>query len=224
MLDETVASQPIEEYPRKWWILTAIGIALFMGTIDGTIVNVALPTLTRELNTNFATIQWVVLSFLLGLAVLMLSMGRLGDMVGKKRIFLLGLVIFVLGSMVCGLSPTVYWLIAFRFVQAIGSAMMLALGVAIVTETWPATERGKAIGISGGIISLGIAAGPALGGLILQALNWRWIFFVNLPIGLIALVLVWVFVPPLKPRERTGTFDFAARYSSASPCSPCRSP
>ena len=179
-----------------------------MSSIDGTIVNVALPTLTRDLSTDFATIQWIVLSYLLGLAVLMLSMGRLGDMVGKKKVFTVGLVVFVLGSMLCGLAPDVYWLIGYRFLQSIGAAMMMALGVAIVTETWPARERGMAIGISGGIISLGIAAGPALGGVILQHLDWRWIFFVNIPIGIAALALVLRFVPTLEPKETGERFDF----------------
>ena len=196
-------------YPHKWWILTAIGVSLFMSSIDGTIVNVALPTLTRDLSTDFATIQWIVLSYLLGLAVLMLSMGRLGDMVGKKRVFTIGLVVFVVGSVLCGLAPDVYWLIGFRFVQSVGAAMMMALGVAIVTETWPARERGMAIGISGGIISLGIVAGPVLGGIILQHLDWRWIFFVNIPVGIAALILVWRFVPKLKPKETGERFDFA---------------
>lgn len=199
-------------YPHKWWILAAIGVSLFMSSIDGTIVNVALPTLTRELSTDFATIQWLVLAYLLGLAVLMLSMGRLGDMVGKKKIFSTGLVIFVLGSMLCGLAPGVIWLIGFRFLQSIGASMMLALGVAIVTETWPARERGKAIGISGGIISLGIVAGPALGGVILHNLSWHWIFFVNVPIGIIAFILVWRFIPPLAPKRPDEHFDFAGAF------------
>ena len=180
-----------------------------MGAVDGTIVNVALPTMVHELNTSFATIQWVVLAFLLGLTILMLSMGRLGDMIGKKSLFTIGLVVFTVGSALCGLSPNVYWLIGFRFLQSVGAAMTLALGVAIVTETWPAYERGKAIGLAGGIISLGIAAGPALGGVILQAASWHWIFFVNLPIGLLALALVLVYIPPLQPGHRVGDFDFA---------------
>ena len=210
MPDSQKPAQPTnEEYPHKWWILAAIGVSLLMGSIDGTIVNVALPTLTRELNTSFAIIQWIVLAYLLGLAVLMLSMGRLGDMIGKKKVFLAGLIVFVIGSILCGLSPNVYWLIGFRFFQSVGAAMMLALGVAIVTETWPLRERGKAIGISGGIISLGIAAGPALGGFILHHLTWRWIFFVNIPIGVVALALVWLYIPPLKPRKSGERFDFA---------------
>lgn len=203
------AAAPDEHHPHRWLILIAVGLTLFMGAIDGSIVNVAMPSLVVELNTNFRTIQWLALAFLVGLTMTMLSMGRLGDMIGKKRVFTLGLIIFVFGSMLCGLAGSVYWLIAFRFLQSLGAAMSLALGVAIVTETWPANQRGKAIGIAGGIISVGIAAGPALGGLILHALNWRWIFFVNLPIGLISLALVLAFVPALRPSHRSERFDFA---------------
>ncbi|MEZ4770104.1 MAG: MFS transporter [Caldilineales bacterium] len=195
-------------YRNKWLILGAVSLALFMGTVDGTIVNVALPTMVADFATNFPTIQWVVLAFLLGLSVLMLSVGRLADMLGKKRIFLLGLVIFTAGSALCGLSPTVYALIAARLVQSVGAAMLLALGVAIVTETWPSEERGKALGFSAGVISLGIVVGPTAGGLIISALSWHWIFFVNVPLGLLALLAVWRYVPPLKPKASHERFDF----------------
>lgn len=197
-----------ELHPHRWLILIAVGLTLFMGAIDGSIVNVAMPSLVVELNTDFRTIQWIALAFLVGLTMFMLSMGRLGDMIGKKRVFTAGLIVFVIGSMLCGLASSVYLLIAFRFLQSIGAAMTLALGVAIVTESWPARERGKAIGISGGIIAFGIVAGPALGGLILQALSWRWIFFVNLPIGLVSLALVLAYVPPLRPTRQVDRFDF----------------
>ncbi|MBI1296329.1 DHA2 family efflux MFS transporter permease subunit [bacterium] len=193
---------------RKWGILSAIGISLFLSSVDGSIVNVALPTLLQALNTSFATVQWVVLSYLLGVTVLMIGVGRLADLVGKKQIFTSGLILFVLGSVLCGLAPNVYWLIGFRFVQSIGAAMMLALGVAIVTETWPDHERGKAIGATGGIISFGVVAGPALGGFILEGLGWRWIFMVNLPIGLVALWMVLRYVPSLRPRGVRERFDF----------------
>lgn len=188
--------------------MVAVSLTLFMGTVDSTIVNVALPTLVREFGTDFPTIQWVVLAFLVGLSTLQLSVGRLADMLGKKLIFTAGLIIFVAGSLLCGLSPTVYWLIGCRLLQSVGAAMTVALGVAIVTETWPPKERGKAIGISAGVISLGIVFGPTVGGLIIDILNWRWIFFVNLPLGLMALALVWRFLPPLKPKEEHETFDY----------------
>jgi EmrB/QacA subfamily drug resistance transporter len=196
-----------EQKIHKWLILVAVGSALLMGTIDGSIVNVALPSLTIDLHTQFHVVQWAVLSFLMGLAVLILMAGRLGDMIGKKRVFTAGLIVFVLSSALCGLSPGIYWLIAFRFLQAVGSAMIVALGVAIIAETWPRVEHGKAIGISAGLISLGAAAGPALGGFILHVLNWRWIFFVNLPVGLLSLALVRFYVPDLQPKNRDETFD-----------------
>ena len=195
-------------YRNKWWILAAVSLALFMGTVDGTIVNVALPTLVQDFHTDFPTIQWVVLAFLLGLCVLTLSVGRLADMAGKKRIFGIGLAIFVAGSILCGLSPSVYALIAARLVQSIGAAMTVALGVAIVTETWPPEERGKAIGFSSGVISLGIVIGPTLGGLIISLLSWHWIFFVNVPLGVLALFLVWRYIPALKPKAQHERFDF----------------
>jgi EmrB/QacA subfamily drug resistance transporter len=179
-----------------------------MGAVDGTIVNVALPTLAAEFNASFATVQWVVLAFLLGLSVLLLSVGRLADMAGKKRIFAAGLVVFVSGSVLCGVAPSIYALILARLVQAIGASMTIALGVAIVTETWPPQQRGQAIGFSAGVISLGIVIGPALGGLIISVLNWRWIFFVNVPLGVIALILIWRYIPPLRPKATHERFDF----------------
>jgi EmrB/QacA subfamily drug resistance transporter len=196
-----------EQNARKWLILVAVGSALLMGTVDGSIVNVALPSLTADLHTQFHLVQWTVLSFLMGLAVCILMAGRLGDMVGKKPVFTVGLIVFVFSSALCGLAPGIHWLIAFRFLQAVGAAMIVALGVAIVTETWPRTEHGTAIGISAGLISLGAAAGPALGGFILHALSWRWIFFVNIPIGLLSLALVRIYVPDLEPKNRNEKFD-----------------
>jgi len=201
-----------EPHTHKWLILFAVGSALLMGTVDGSIVNVALPSLTTDLHTQFQIVQWAVLSFLMGLTVLMLMAGRLGDMVGKKRVFTIGLIVFVLFSGLCGFSPGIYWLIIFRFLQAVGATMIVALGVAIITEAWPVEERGKAIGISAGIISIGAAAGPALGGFILHALNWRWIFFVNIPIGLISLVLVRIYLPDFRPKDQAEKFDFLGAF------------
>lgn len=194
---------------HKWWILIAVGVVLFLGSVDGSIVNVALPTLMRDFHTDFPTVQWVVLSYLLGLTVLLVSMGRLADMTGKKRVFSAGIVLFLLGSALCGLAQGVYWLIGFRFLQSVGAAMMLALGIAILTETWPSRERGKAIGLAAGFISMGIVIGPAIGGLMLQVWSWHWIFFVNVPIGAAAFTLVILFVPPLHPKGGRETFDLA---------------
>ena len=111
------------DFSRKWYVMAAVGVSILLSTIDGTIVNVALPTLVRDLNTNFPTVQWVVLAYLLTQATLMLSVGRLGDMLGKKPLFIAGLVTFTVGSVLCGLAFDVYWLIAFRVAQAVGAAL-----------------------------------------------------------------------------------------------------
>lgn len=192
-LDEAV-------HKRKWYVMVAVAMGVFLATIDGSIVNVALPTLAIALETEFAWAEWVVLAYLLTVTSLMLGVGRLADMVGKKAIYQLGFVIFVLGSALCGVSPNVGWLIGFRVLQAVGAAMMMALGTAIVTEAFPTEERGKALGVVGLMVSLGIIAGPTLGGLILSSLSWRWIFYVNVPIGLAGIVLVGRYVPARKPQ------------------------
>ena len=189
-------------------MLIAIAMAIFLGTIDGSIVNVALPTLVDEFDTTFALTQWVVLAYMLTQATLTLGFGRLGDMVGKKPIFTTGFVVFTTGSVLAGLSPTIGWLIAARVVQAVGAAMIFALGFAITTEAFPPTERGRALGINGTMVSLGIMAGPIVGGLIIEATDWRWIFFVNLPIGIIGTITAVRFIPNTKPRGGQ-RFDFA---------------
>ncbi len=199
--------QQAVDYSRKWYVLASVGVSILLSTIDATIVNIALPTLVRDLNTNFPTVQWVVLSYLLIQSTLILGVGRLGDMIGKKPLFITGFIIFTSGSVLCGLSPTVYWLIGFRMVQAVGAALLLALGMAIITESFPPHERGKALGISGSIISVGIVIGPTLGGIIIQTFSWPWIFLVNLPIGIIGMAMGLRFVPDFKPIGRQ-TFDY----------------
>jgi EmrB/QacA subfamily drug resistance transporter len=184
---------------RKWFVLSAVGAGVFLATIDGSIVNIALPTLVDELQTTFPVIQWVVLAYLLCVTTLMLSIGRLADMIGKKMIYASGFVVFTIGSTLCGLAPTVTWLIAFRVLQAVGAAMVMALGTAIITEAFPPQERGVALGISGSIVSIGIIIGPTIGGLILSVTSWHWIFLVNLPIGIIGTLMVLRFVPITRP-------------------------
>jgi EmrB/QacA subfamily drug resistance transporter len=196
------------DYSRKWYVMAAIAMSLFLATIDSSIVNVALPTLVRELNTNFATVQWVVLSYLLTQATLMLSMGRLGDMMGKKPIYIAGTVVFTVGSVLCGLAPNVIWLIIFRVIQAIGAAMALTLGLAIATEAFPPNERGKALGTVSTLVSVGIVLGPAIGGIILDLASWHWIFLVNLPIGIAAVVLAIIYLPNFQP-VGDQRFDYA---------------
>jgi EmrB/QacA subfamily drug resistance transporter len=201
-------SQAVVDYSRKWYVMLAVSMSIFLGTIDGSIVNIAQPTLVRVFATSFALVQWVTLAYLLVLATLLLSIGRLADIGGKKPLFTAGLVIFTVGSGFCGIAQTVGWLIGFRVVQAIGAAMITALGVAIVTEAFPSEERGRAIGITGSIVSLGIILGPTLGGVLIDALSWHWIFFVNLPVGLLGLFLTWRYVPSYQPAGGQ-RFDYA---------------
>ena len=198
--------QPID-YSRKWYVMAAVAMGIFLATIDGSIVNIALPTLVRELHTDFAIVQWVVLAYLITVTTLMLSVGRLADMVGKKTLYTSGFVVFTIGSLLCGLAPTVGWLIGFRVLQAIGAAMTMALGAAIVTEAFPPSQRGKAMGITGAVVSIGIVLGPALGGLLIAALSWHWIFFVNLPVGLVGTLMVLRFVPAIRP-SGSQRFDY----------------
>jgi len=204
-------AQPNTDYSRKWFVMAAVGMGIFLGTIDGSIINVALPTLSRNLETDFAVVQWVSLAYLLTMATLMLSMGRLGDMIGKKKVYVSGFVIFTLGSLLCGIAPSIYLLIAFRVLQAIGAAMM-TLGMAIITENFPPSERGKALGISGSLVSIGIILGPVVGGLILSAISWRWIFYVNLPIGIIGTYMVLRLVPETTQTSKE-RFDFFGAFA-----------
>jgi len=192
---------------QKWYVLAAVAISTFLSTVDGSIVNVALPTLVRELESSFSVAQWVILAYLLTLTVLLLTVGRLGDMLGKKPLYTTGIAIFTIGSLLCGLAPTIHWLIGFRIVQAVGAAMALALGMAIVTEAFPADERGKALGLIGTVVSIGIIVGPTLGGIILDAYTWRWIFFVNLPVGLLGIYLALRYIPFSRPPGKQ-RFDF----------------
>ena len=195
------------DYRRKWHAMAAVGVGVFLATVDGSIINVSLPTLVRSLNTEFAVVQWVVLGYLLTITTFMLSIGRIADIVGKKTIYMLGFVVFTVGSALCGLAVSVYWLIAFRVLQAVGAAMIMALGAAILTEAFPPEERGKAMGMIGAIVSVGIVIGPALGGVIIGALSWRWIFYVNLPVGVLGTILVARNVPDFKPAGRQ-RFDY----------------
>lgn len=193
---------------NKWLIMAAVATGIFLATIDGSIVNIALPTLKTELSADFAIIQWVVLAYLLTITTLMLGIGRLGDMIGKKTLYTAGFIIFTIGSGLCGLSQTAAMLIFCRVLQACGAAMVMALGTAIVTEAFPPQERGKALGITGLMVSLGSITGPTIGGLILGILSWHWIFFVNLPLGIIGIIMVIRYVPASQPAGRQ-RFDFS---------------
>ena len=183
---------------KKWLVMISIAMGVFLGTIDGSIVNVALPTLVKELDATFQSVQWVVLAYLLTQAVLLVTMGRLADIRGKKQIYQTGMLLFTISSAMCGLAPSVEFLIISRVIQAVGGAMTAGLGMAIVTENFPEEERGKALGILGTVVTIGIVFGPAIGGIILSSFSWRWIFYVNVPIGIIGFFMVNHFVDKSK--------------------------
>lgn len=193
----------------KWGAMMAVGLSIFMATLDVNIVNVSLPTLVKELHTDFATIQWVILGYVLVVTSMTLSMARLGDTHGKRRLFALGLGLFTLGSLLCGLSPRVYWLVGFRMVQGMGAAVTQALGAAIVTEAFPSSERGRAMGMIGSTVSVGLAMGPALGGILIGAFGWRSVFLVNLPIGVFAVWATLRYVPRSARKDTGKPFDFS---------------
>jgi EmrB/QacA subfamily drug resistance transporter len=193
--------------PRRWIGLAGIGTGIFMFTLDGSIVNVALPTLVTELHTSFATVQWIVLAYLLVVSSLVLGAARMGDLHGKKRIYLCGLGLFTAASLGCALSPDVRWLIAMRAVQGLGGVFVAALGAAIIAEIFPPKERGRALGFVGTSVLLGVALGPTLGGLILHYATWHWMFLVNIPIG-IAVIAVLGRVLPRTAGAHGAGFDW----------------
>lgn len=184
------------DYSRKWWALAAVGSGVLVSTIDGSIVNIALNTLINVFNSNLARVEWVALAYLLTLTCLLLLMGRLGDMFGKRRIYVLGFGVFTVSSAFCGLAPSVEALIGFRVVQAVGAAMIQALGPALLVVAFPAKERGMALGSIGSIVALGILTGPALGGFLLRYVGWESIFYVNIPIGIAGIWLSLRSLPP----------------------------
>lgn len=192
----------------RWYVLATVFVGTFMGPLDSSIVNIAIPSLSRDFSVGITTIEWVVTAYLLTTSVLLLSAGRLGDMKGHKRIYIAGFAVFTASSALCGLSSGIDQLIFFRVLQALGATCMLATGPAILTDTYPASQRGRALGMVAVSVALGLTVGPFLGGFIVGHLGWRWIFFVNVPVGIIASLLAASILKEGK-REVGKRFDFA---------------
>lgn len=202
---------------RKWLAFVAIGSGALISTLDVSIVNVSLPTMVEQLQTDFATIQWVILSYVLVITSMMMGVARLGDMYGKKKLYIIGMGVFTFASLLCGLSPNVGWLIGFRGFQGCGAVMMQALMAALITEIFPAHERGRALGAMGSIVSVGLALGPAIGGILIGTVGWRSIFLINVPVGIAGALATWRLVPRsrnLRPEQR---FDFTGAAVLFSP-------
>jgi EmrB/QacA subfamily drug resistance transporter len=193
---ETTPSRPGSEQDdrRKWWVLAAMVFGLFMPMLDNLVVNTALPTIQRELGTGVSGLQWIIDAYVLAFASFMLTGGALGDLYGRKRFFMTGLFVFTMGSLLCGISSTTGELVAFRFLQGLGSALLLPGSLSIITATFSGKERGAAIGIWAAFSALALAVGPIVGGYLVEHVSWQSIFFVNLPVGVGAFILTSIVV------------------------------
>src|SRR5919201_2742241 len=176
----------------KWWTLGAVAFGLFMIMLDNTIVNVALPSIQRDLGIGISELEWVVNGYALTFAVLMLTGGKLADLLGRRLLFIVGLAIFTGASLACGLAPNAGFLIGARAVQGIGAAIMNPATLGIITATFPPRQRGTAIGIWAGTSAMALAIGPLVGGLLAEKADWSWIFFINVPVGVLGIfVALW---------------------------------
>ena len=204
-MSTSVTAQPAiaeldQGHPRKWWILVAVSVGMFMALLDVTIVNIAMPKIIGDLNTTVTHASWVLNAYSLVLAAFFLSMGRIADKYGRKRVYIFGLVTFTVFSLLCGLAPNIDWLIAFRAGQGLGGAALLTISLAIVLGAFPRRQQGMAVGLWGALGTAAAAVGPTLGGLLVTYGSWHWIFFVNVPIGVLAVVFAALVVPARKQR------------------------
>jgi len=192
---------------RKWWVLIAIGTGSFMSALDASVVNTILPILRTAFNSNVAAIEWVVTVYLLVLSGLLLTFGRLGDLRGHKALYISGFGIFIVSSALCGAAWSPTLLVIFRGLQAIGGAMLASNAPAIVTGNIPAEQRGRAFGLVSTMTYLGLTVGPSLGGWLTHAFGWRTVFYINVPVGALALTLSLLFIPKDTPFEGKQRFD-----------------
>jgi EmrB/QacA subfamily drug resistance transporter len=183
-------------------VLLVVSLGFFMTLLDLTIVNIAIPNLITNLHASLDDVLWVINAYALVLAVLVITAGRLGDLVGPRVMFTSGIAVFTAASAACGLAPSPGWLIAFRAVQGLGAAMLMPQTLTIITNTFPAERRGAAFGVWGAVAGVATIAGPTLGGLLVTVFDWRWIFYVNLPIGVIVLLITPMIIPDLRLGRR----------------------
>nr|WP_057874279.1 MFS transporter [Loigolactobacillus rennini] len=202
MTQETLKAEkrvPLQKNPQvqknRWLILIAVGLFTFMSTLDGSIVNIALPVMSKDLKIPMNQAEWVVSIYLMVVCAFLLLFGKLGDAFGKIRVFRLGTFLFVLGSLLCGFNRSLIFLLVARGLQAFGASMTMSTNNGIITEIFPFSERGKALGFIGSFVSLGAIAGPGIGGLILAVLPWGYIFWLNVPIGILTIILGHYILP-----------------------------
>lgn len=195
---------------NRWWILVSVGLFTFMSTLDSSIVNIALPVISRDLKVPMNQVEWVVSIYLMMICGFILLFGKIGDSIGKIKVFEIGMWVFTLGSFLCGINHSLAFLLFARMVQALGASMTMATNAGIITEVFPMKERGRALGLIGSFVSLGSIAGPGIGGLILAKFHWAYIFLINVPIGLGAILLGRFYLPNdlLKSHEKLDKSGF----------------
>jgi EmrB/QacA subfamily drug resistance transporter len=200
---------------RKWWTLAAVSFGLFMIMLDNTVVNVALPSMQRSLHVSASELEWIVVGYALTFATFMLTGGKLADLYGRRLLFVVGLAIFTLASLACGLATSASFLIGARVVQGVGSAIMNPATLGIITATFPPRQRGTAIGIWAGTSAMALAIGPLVGGILTEKAHWSWIFFINVPIGVIGIATAFWAISESKDTSRDQRLDLPGLLSSA---------
>jgi len=203
------------EENRKWWTLGAVAFGLFMIMLDNTVVFVALSSIQSDLKISQSELEWVVSGYALTFAVLMLTGGKLADMLGRRRIFIAGLAIFTASSLACGLATGAAFLIGARVVQGVGAALMNPATLSIIVATFPPRQRGTAIGIWVGISAMALAIGPLIGGILTEQINWSWIFFVNVPVGIAGIIVSRLFITESRDESEEQRLDLPGLISSA---------
>src|SRR5579859_648061 len=201
------APASLEERANKWAVFALAAPGAFMTTLDSSIVNISLPSIARAFGVPLSgSIEWIIIGYLVVIAAVLLTAGRLADMIGRKPIFIAGIIIFTSGSALCGAAPSLGFLIAARAYQGLGGALLFSVNIAMLTHAFPARERGRVLGLNSIVVALGISAGPTLGGIITEYLTWRWIFYINVPIGIILVIAaLLVLTEPLHHGQ--GRFD-----------------
>jgi len=200
---------------KKWWTLGAVSVGLFMIMLDNTVVNVALPSMRRSLHMSLSELEWVVAGYALTFAAFMLIGSKLADFMGRRLIFMIGLAVFTGASLACGLAPNGGFLIGARIVQGLGGALMNPATLSIIAATFAPRERGRAIGIWAGVSAMALAIGPLVGGLLTEHVNWNWIFFINVPVGLLGLLAIPVFIDESRDTTAEQRLDAPGLATSA---------